>query len=354
MANEPNRLTTAQVASMTGGTLNGRGDVLLTGVSDPRTAGRDQITCLSDGRYRAAALVTKAGAILVQEGTEGPFPCPWIEVKDSASAFAKLAAEFAGPALEWPSGIHPTAIISPEAVLAADVQVGPYVVIEAGVEIGAGSHIGAGCYIGHRSQLGEKVFLYPRVTLYDRTLLGDRVIIHSGTVIGADGFGYAFRNGKHEKIPQLGFVQIDCDVEIGANTTIDRGRFDRTWIQEGCKIDNLVMIAHNCCVGKHSILTGQVGLSGSTHLGQYVTIAGQSGLAGHLTIGDRTTITAQSGVARSLNGGGIYSGRHALPIKEAMKLEAFNRRLPEFFERLKKIEDRLPPVNDPGEPLSPS
>jgi len=354
MASEPNRLTTAQVVTLIHGKLNGSSEQVFCGVSDPRTARPNQITCLSDPRYRAASLVTKAGAILVHEGTQGPFPCPWIEVKDPALAFAKLAAEFSGPPIDWAPGIHPTAVVSPEAFLAEDVYVGPHAVIEPGVEMGPGCHIGAGCYIGHRSHLGKKVFLYPRVTLYERTQIGDHVIIHSGAVIGADGFGYVFKNGTHEKIPQLGYVQIDSDVEIGANTAIDRGRFDRTWIQEGCKIDNLVMIGHNCCIGKHSILIGQSGLSGSVHLGEYVTIAGQSGLGGHLTIGDGATITAQSGVTRSLDGGVVYSGRHALPIKEAMKLEAFNRRMPEFFERLKKIEDRLPPIADPGEPLSPS
>lgn len=324
--------------------MHGKGKALIRGVSDPRTADAEHITCLGDDRYRTAALSTKAAAILVKKGTKYVFPCPSIEVENPVGALARLTAEFAGPIITWNPGIHPTAIISPQAKIGEGSYVGPYVVIEEGVEIGKNSHIGAGSYIGHASRLGEGVFLFPRVTLYERTLLGNRVVIHSGAVIGADGFGYEFKAGRHVKIPQLGFVQVDDEVEIGANATIDRGRFDRTWIQEGCKIDNLVMIAHNCVIGKHSVLVAQCGISGSTHLGSYVTIAGQAGLVGHLTIEDRATVTAQSGVSKNIETGAIYSGSHARPMKEALKIEALVQRLPELVERVRKLEGKRPKV----------
>jgi UDP-3-O-[3-hydroxymyristoyl] glucosamine N-acyltransferase len=179
------------------------------------------------------------------------------------------------------------------------------------------------------------------VTIRERSRLGLRVTIHSGTVIGSDGFGYELQQGRHVKVPQIGYVQIDDDVEVGANVAIDRGRFDRTWIQEGTKIDNLVQIAHNVTIGKHSIIIALSGIAGSTTLGQYVTLAGQSGIAGHLHIGDQVIIGAHTAVAKDAPAKIILSGRHAKPLRESLKIEALTNRLPELVERIKQLEAKL-------------
>jgi UDP-3-O-[3-hydroxymyristoyl] glucosamine N-acyltransferase len=214
-------------------------------------------------------------------------------------------------------------------------------VIGAGVRIGGGTVVGANSFIGEGSVLGANCHIHPSVTIRERSVLGARVILHSGVVIGGDGFGYTFENGRHVKIEHSGHVQIDDDVEVGANSTIDRARFGKTHIGEGTKIDNLVMIAHNVVVGAHSIIVSQTGISGSTTLGRYVTLAGQVGVAGHLHLGDRSTLTAQSGVTKDVPAGAVLSGRHAVPIREALKLEALTRRLPELAARLKSLEDKV-------------
>ncbi|MFH1067639.1 MAG: UDP-3-O-(3-hydroxymyristoyl)glucosamine N-acyltransferase, partial [bacterium] len=201
-----------------------------------------------------------------------------------------------------------------------------------------------GCVIGHGVKMDDDCFLHSRVTVAERSVLGKRVILHSGVVIGSDGFGYEFVKGHYEKIPQTGYAQIDDDVEIGANTTVDRGRFGKTWIQEGVKIDNLVMIAHNVVVGKHTVIVAQTGLAGSVHCGAYVTIAGQVGTVGHIRIGDRATITGKVGVSKDCEAGQIYSGHRARPVREVMKIEALTQRLPELFDRVKELEKH--PQND--------
>ncbi len=200
--------------------------------------------------------------------------------------------------------------------------------------------IGAGAYIGHETTIGAECLIYPRVTIRERTRIGARVIIHSGAVIGADGFGFEVEKGQQKKVPQIGIVQIDDDVEIGANTTIDRARFGRTWIQEGAKIDNLVQIAHNVVIGKNSVVAAQVGVAGSVRIGRGVMIGGQAGIIGHIEIGDGTMIGAQSGVSKSLNGG-IWWATPTVPLRDAKQQIAWVRKLGEFFERVKAIEKKL-------------
>jgi UDP-3-O-[3-hydroxymyristoyl] glucosamine N-acyltransferase len=200
--------------------------------------------------------------------------------------------------------------------------------------------IGAGSYIGHESMIGASCLIYANVTVRERTRIGARVIIHSGAVIGADGFGFEFVDGHYQKIPQIGIVQIDDDAEIGANTTIDRARFGRTWIQEGVKIDNLVQIAHNVIIGKHSIIAAQTGISGSTRVGEKVMMAGQVGVIGHLTIDDNTIIAAQSGISKDLPGGAWF-GSPAVPLSEAKRQIAWTHRLGKLFDRVKAIEKKL-------------
>jgi UDP-3-O-[3-hydroxymyristoyl] glucosamine N-acyltransferase len=230
--------------------------------------------------------------------------------------------------------------VDPSAELGARVSIQPLAVIEPGARIGDDTIIGAGSYIGHESVIGSACHIYPNVTIRERSRIGSRVIIHSGVVIGADGFGFELVDGRQQKIPQLGIVQIDDDVEIGANTTVDRARYGRTWIQEGVKIDNLVQIAHNVVIGKNSVIVAQTGISGSTRVGERVTIAGQVGIAGHIEIADGTIIAAQSGIAKSL-AGGVWFGSPAVPLAERKQQIAWIHRLGKLFARVKAIEKKL-------------
>jgi UDP-3-O-[3-hydroxymyristoyl] glucosamine N-acyltransferase len=220
------------------------------------------------------------------------------------------------------------------------VSIQPYAVIEGGARIGDDTAIGAGTYIGHEVGIGAGCLIYPRVTIRERTCIGSRVIIHSGAVVGADGFGFEVIDGRQEKIRQLGIVQIDDDVEIGANTTVDRARFGRTWIQQGVKIDNLVQIAHNVVIGKNSIIVAQTGISGSTRVGERVMMGGQVGIVGHIEIADGSMIAAQSGVSKSIQGG-VWFGYPAVPLREAKQQIAWIHRLGKLFARVKEIEKKL-------------
>ncbi len=334
--------TIRSLADQVGGIVIGSGaDAVIIGINDLRSAQPNQISFLANAKYEAVARESRAGAILVSRKDSDKFSFTRIQVESPSQAFAKIAQLFAPPPIRDEPGIHPTAVIAPDAVIAGDASIQAHAVISAGVRIGARSVVGANCFIGEQTIIGDDVRLYPLVTIRERSVLGARVIVHSGVVIGSDGFGYDFQDGKHVKIPHTGHVQIDDDVEIGANTTIDRGRFGKTHIGEGVKIDNLVMIAHNVTIGAHSIIVAQTGISGSTALGRHVTLAGQVGLAGHLNVGDRAVITAQSGINKDVPAGAVLSGYHAMPARESLKVEALVRRLPELLERLKELEDKI-------------
>jgi UDP-3-O-[3-hydroxymyristoyl] glucosamine N-acyltransferase len=336
--------TVRSLADHVGGTVIGDGaENVITGINDLRSAQPDQISFLGNAKYEPLAQVSRAAAILVNPKDSARFSFTRIVVESPSAAFAKISALFAPPPIRDEPGIHPSAVIAPDAVIGEGVSIQAHAVIAAGVRIGARSVVGANCFIGQESTIGDDTRLYPLVTIRERSVIGARVIIHSGAVIGSDGFGYDFdrKTGRHVKIAHTGHVQIDDDAEIGANTTIDRGRFGKTHIGEGAKIDNLVMIAHNVIIGAHSIIVSQTGISGSTSLGRYVTLAGQVGLAGHLTIGDRATITAQSGLNKDVPAGAVLAGHHAMPIRESLKLEALTRRLPELLERLKALEEKV-------------
>jgi UDP-3-O-[3-hydroxymyristoyl] glucosamine N-acyltransferase len=335
--------TVRSLAEHVGGTIEGGGaQTAITGIADLRSAQPDQLSFFANAKYEADARASRAGAILVSAKDAPKFTFTRIVVESPNAAFGKISALFAPPPIRDEPGIHPTAVIAPDAVIGEGVSIAPHVVISAGVRIGARAVIGANSFIGEQSTIGDDTRIYPLVTIRERSLVGARVIIHSGTVIGADGFGYEFdkATGRHLKIAHTGHVQIDNDAEIGANTTIDRGRFGRTHIGEGVKIDNLVQIAHNVTIGAHSIIVAQTGISGSTSLGRYVTLAGQVGLAGHLNVGDRATITAQAGLNKDVPAGAVLAGHHAMPIRESLKVEALTRRLPELLERLKALEEK--------------
>jgi UDP-3-O-[3-hydroxymyristoyl] glucosamine N-acyltransferase len=336
--------TVRSLAEHVGGTLaGGGGDTVITGIGDLRSAQPDQISFLGNTKYEPLAVASRAAAILVSPKDSSKFSFARIIVESPSAAFGKISALFAPEPVRDEPGIHPTAVVAPDAFIGEGASIQAHAVISPGVHLGARSVIGANSVIGEKTTIGDDTRIYPLVTIRERSVIGSRVIIHSGTVIGSDGFGYDFdpQTGRHIKIAHTGHVQIDDDVEIGANTTVDRARFGKTHIGPGVKIDNLVQIAHNVTIGAHSIVVSQTGISGSTSLGRYVTLAGQVGLAGHLTIGDRATITAQSGLNKDVPAGAVLSGHHAIPTRESLKVEALTRRLPEIVERLKILEEKL-------------
>ena len=336
--------TVRSLSSFVGGTALGENlEHVITGINDLRSAQPGEISFLANAKYEPLAQASRASAILVSAKDAHRFAFTRIVVDSPSVAFGKIVALFAPPPVRDEPGIHPTAVVAPDAIIGEGVSIQAHAVICAGVRLGARCIVGANCFVGGQTTLGDDTRLYPLVTVREGSVIGARVIIHSGAVIGSDGFGYDFdsKAGRHVKIVHTGFVQIDDDVEIGANTTVDRGRFGKTHIGEGVKIDNLVQIAHNVVIGPHSIIVSQTGISGSTSLGRYVTLAGQVGLAGHLTIGDRATITAQSGLNKDVPAGAVLAGHHATPIRESLKVEALTRRLPELVERLKALEEKV-------------
>ena len=238
-------------------------------------------------------------------------------------------------------GIHRLAWVDEGAQVDPAAAVGPFAVVERGARIGRGSRVGALCFVGARAELGEDVLLYPRVVVRDGVRIGNRVIVHPGAVLGADGFGYAFDGQAHRKIPQVGGVRIEDDVEIGANSTVDRATLGETVIGRGSKIDNLVQVGHNCQIGEHVILVSQVGISGSTRVGQGAVLAGQVGVGDHMEIGAGAVLTGQAGVMGDIPAGQVWSGTPARPTIQAKRIWAAEKRLPELLRRVHDLEKRL-------------
>ena len=332
--------TLQELADLCGGELRGDPAQKITGAAALLEAAPGEITFYADPRYMARLKKTRASAIFVPLDFSEKTAAAQIRVANPSKAFEQVVLKLAPKPITFAPGIASTAVVDPSAKLGNGVSIQPHAVIEANATIGDNTVIGAGSYVGHESLIGEACLIYPNVTIRERTQIGARVIIHSGVVIGADGFGFELVEGRHKKIPQIGIVQIDEDVEIGANTTIDRARFGRTWIQEGVKIDNLVQIAHNVIIGKHSIIAAQTGVSGSTRVGERVMMAGQVGVIGHLIIDDNTIIAAQSGISKDLPGGAWF-GSPAVPLAEAKKQIAWTHRLGKLFERVKALEKKL-------------
>jgi UDP-3-O-[3-hydroxymyristoyl] glucosamine N-acyltransferase len=335
--------TVQELAALVGGQFASEADGAqkIRGAAAVADAGEGDVTFFGNAKYLPQLKASKATAALVPQDFADSIPALAIRVENPSLAFARLLEKFAPAPIRFAAGVHPTAVLGQGVVLGENVSIQPYVVIEDGAEIGADTVIGAHGYIGHHARIGDGCHLAPRVTVGARSIIGHRVILHSGVVVGSDGFGYEFSGGKHVKIPQTGIVQIDDDVEIGANATIDRARFGRTWIQQGTKIDNLVQIAHNVVIGKHCILCAQVGVSGSTRLGNYVTLAGQVGTVGHIEIGDQVIVGAQSGVSKNVPPKEVWFGYPARPMREAKEQLARIARLPKLAERLKRLEQLL-------------
>ena len=333
--------TARDIARIVGGELSGDPEQSATGLAGIREAAPGDVTFLASPKYQAAVKTTRASILIVARDLDVSFDGTLIRVDNPAEAFARLVEQVAPPPVTYQPGVHPSAVIAASARLGKDVSIQPYAVIEERAVIGDRTVVGAGCFIGSECRVGTDCLLYPQVSLRERTSLGDRVILHGGVVLGADGFGFETVQGERKKIPQVGVVEIGDDVEIGANTAIDRGRFGRTRVGNGTKIDNLVQIGHNCVVGDHCVICGLVGIAGSTIIGNQVTIAGQVGIAGHLTIGDKSIIMAQAGVTKDVPPGSVILGAPAVPHKEFKRVNAAVQRLPETVAKIHELEQQL-------------
>jgi UDP-3-O-[3-hydroxymyristoyl] glucosamine N-acyltransferase len=330
----------AELARLVGGQIVGDPDIKITGVAGIKEARKGDITFLANPRYESYLATTRASAVIADR--DGGSPKPIIKVSNPYLAFLKVMALFSGDSAERrQTGIHPTAVVAGSAVFGPDVSVGAYSVIGENVRLGARTTVLPLACICDGVTVGEDCLIYPHVTVRERCEIGSRVLIHAGAVIGSDGFGYARDGDVNRKIPQIGIVRIEDDVEIGANTTIDRATTDVTIIRAGVKIDNLVQIAHNVIVGENSILAAQVGVSGSTQLGRNVVLAGQAGLVGHIHIGDNAMVGAQGGVTKSIPANTKVSGYPAREHSLARKIYALIARLPELFREVKELTKRV-------------
>lgn len=317
------------------------GEREIGGVASLQEAREGDITFFGNPRYLGQLRISKASAVIVPRDFNEKIAPVLLHVDNPSAAFASVVAAFAPVDPPPPLGVHPSALVDSTAALGSGVSVGPLAIIEAGAEVGEGSFIGASCVIGRDVRMGKNCHLYPGSVIRERCILGDRVILQPGAVIGSCGFGYEFQGGRHVKIPQTGIVEIGNDVEIGANTTIDRARFGRTMIGEGSKIDNLVQIAHNVQIGPHTIICSQVGIAGSTRVGSYVTLAGQVGLAGHLEIGDKAVIGAQSGLSKNVPAESMVLGAPAKPMKEWKQNNFYISQLGKLYDRVKELEGEV-------------
>jgi UDP-3-O-[3-hydroxymyristoyl] glucosamine N-acyltransferase len=336
--------TLAELAGMIGGTVSGDASVEIDGVAGIREARSGQLTFLANPKYERYLETTAASAVVVSPDDRAAGERagkPLLIAANPYGAFARAMELFAGPGAVVERGVHGTAVVSSSATLGADVAVGACAIIMERATIHDRVVVHPGVYVGPGVEVGADTILYPNVSVKAASVLGERVIVHSGTVIGSDGFGFASENGEHRKVPQIGNVAIEDDVEIGANVCIDRATTGTTVIARGTKIDNLVQIGHNVVVGERSIVVAQVGISGSTEVGRGVVVGGQAGLAGHITIGDGAMIGAQAGVTRDVPAGERVSGYPARKHSQAKRIAAALGRLPDLIRKLGDLERRL-------------
>lgn len=335
--------TLRELAELTKSELKGNPEHLITNVADLYHASANDVSFFSNPRYAGQLAKSQAGAVFVPQLPENGSALNYLVNADPSRAFQKVAEAFAQDRapLTGFDGIHPTSVIHSEAIIGENVVIGPYVVIDQKVKIGKDTTIGAHCYIGPETEIGEGCKIHPRVTIREGCEIGNRVILQPGVVIGSCGFGFVTSpQGEHTKLEQIGNVVVEDDVEIGANTTVDRSRFKSTRIGKGTKIDNLVMIGHGVEIGKHVLLVAQTGVAGSTSIGDHCTIAGQVAIAGHLKIAPKTRIAGKSGVTKSLPSGD-YSGIPVQPSAEYNRNAVYLRKISEFVEDIKQIKEHL-------------
>jgi UDP-3-O-[3-hydroxymyristoyl] glucosamine N-acyltransferase len=328
----------AELAVYLGGIVTGDSDAEITGVTNIEEAGPTDITFAVHPHLEKAAH-SCAGAVVIPDSLED-FPKPAIRIANPRLAFCKLL-ELYTPPQPVERGIHATAVVGANVKIGANVALLPYTVIADDAEIGDNTVIYPHCYIGHGARIGSDVILYPNVTVREQCRIGDRAIVHSGAVLGSDGFGFVTVDRRHRKVPQVGNVVIEDDVEIGANVAIDRATTGSTVVKAGTKIDNLVHLAHNVVIGENCFLVAQTGIAGSVKVGNNVIFAGQCGSAGHLTIGDNSVFVARTGIISDVPAGSFYAGFPARPHREWLKGEASVSRVPELIKKVRDLEKRL-------------
>ena len=324
--------------------VRGTTAVTIRGLAALGTAQAGDLSFLGNPKYKAEVAATAASIVLLPADYVGGPPAGqmYLLVDNPSVALARVCARVE-QAL-WPRpepGVHPSAVVAPEARVAPSATVGPLCVVEAGAVVGERTHLQAQVFVGRNARLGDDCWVMPGGSIATECILQDRVRLQPGVVIGSDGFGYEFANGRHEKVPQVGHVVIGNDVEIGANSTLDRARFSRTVIGEGTKIDNLVQIAHNVVIGRHCLICSQVGISGSSTLEDFVVLGGQAGLAGHLTVGRGSKIDGQSGVNSNLPAGSFMKGTPCLPYQLEQRINVLRQRLPALFRRVEALEAEI-------------
>lgn len=338
------RKTLSELARLVGGRVIGDEGVEISRVASIEEAGPGDITFFTHPRYRSYLATSKASAIIIGDTISIEEPLSGrslLQVSQPYVAFAKILQLF-NPPLRYHPEVSPQASIHPTAALGEAVTIFPYVYVGKGASVGRGTVLFPGVYLGEGAQVGEDCVLHAQVTVREGCRLGNRVILHAGAVIGSDGFGYAGEGEGRIKIPQVGIVEVEDDVEIGANTTVDRATLGRTVIGRGSKIDNLVQIAHNVIVGEHSVIAAQTGIAGSTRLGREVILAGQVGVVNHVEIGDRARIGPQSGIPRSVPPGALLSGGiAAAPHHEWLRVMTLLPRLPQLWDALRRLERRV-------------
>ena len=334
----PTVLTAEQIAGAVGGRVVGDGSAAVRAVAPLDRAGADDLSFLSGAKYAALFEASSAGVVLVPpdlEGAPGRARARIVVARPHEALLAMLPRFYRQPART--AGIHPTAVIGRGARLGDDVAIGPYAVIGDGARLGDRVTVEAHSVVGEGVEIGDDSRIYPMVTLYPGARLGRRVLLHSGVRVGSDGFGYVFRDGAHQKLPHVGRAVIEDDVEIGANSTVDRGSIDDTVIGAGSKIDNLVHVGHNVRIGRLCLLMAQVGISGSTRIEDGCILAGQAGIAGHLTIGKGARIAGQAGVFGDVPAGETWSGYPARPHREALRAQAATFRLASLLRPLERL-----------------
>ncbi|MBI4802311.1 MAG: UDP-3-O-(3-hydroxymyristoyl)glucosamine N-acyltransferase [Elusimicrobia bacterium] len=350
------KMTAGEIAALIGGELQGPAEAVITGVMPLPAAAATDLAYLE----KAAAAFSSsaawiagrpAGCLIAPQEAKSALAAragSVIYVKNPKQAFAQVLSKFEKELNPLPkAGVHPSAVVAAGARIGAGVHIGPHAVVETLAEIGAGAVISAGCYVGEGTRIGAGSRLYPNVTVRERCVIGKNAILHPGVVVGSDGYGYLNVSGSHSKIPQVGRVIIEDDVEIGANSAIDRAALDATVIGTGTKIDNLVHIAHNVRIGHNCLIIAQAGIAGSTALGNNVIISGQAGISDHVTIGDNAIVLAKTGIMSDLGAGQIVFGNTGRPRALAMKIEVLLSKLPELYATVRKLKKLLLPADAP-------
>ncbi len=331
----------SEIAAHIEARLEGSGDAEIRSIASLTEAEPGEISFLTENRYTEQAAASQATAIIVPDDFDGDLKAARLHVKDVNDALEQILVLFGPRDAKTPRGVHPSADIAESAVVGKDVSVGAYVVIGEGVTVGDGSTISAGCILASNVRIGSNCYLAPNVVIRWGCVVGNRVIIHANSTIGTDGFGYRLIEGQHRKIPHIGIVVIEDEVEIGANSCVDRAKIGKTVVGRGSKIDNLVQIAHNVQIGRHCIIVSQAGIAGSSQLGDYVVLAGQVGVSDHVKLGDGVMAGAQCGIMSEVEAGAKIIGTPHRPVRSFFREQALVHKLPDMAQEIKQLRKQL-------------